>query len=226
LRELRYHLLAALGIILGLVVGFAGIQYSLREFYTGQLLSSAVVEYRDQSDRVGQTFVADYGGLQRVQIRLAGNPGEGGRLTFHLRTSPEVSEDIVRLSASVEGDMWHTFQFPPVRDSAGRSFYFFLGAPASSEEGTLALWGAREDAYPQGEAVIQGAEGQARDLTFRLGYCLPPLERMKVAVGRFAGAKPSVWGDPRLYLVLALAYGALLYALLVGVLQWQQQKEE
>ncbi|OQY19485.1 MAG: hypothetical protein DRJ03_08520 [Chloroflexi bacterium] len=52
-----------------------------------------------------------------------------------------------------------------------------------------------------------------RDLTFRLGYDPPLGEKASILLNRLAANKPSLWGDKRFYILLAVAYLALLYAL-------------
>ncbi|MFH1484690.1 MAG: hypothetical protein ABIH46_01340, partial [Chloroflexota bacterium] len=82
----------------------------------------------------------------------------------------------------------------------------------------ITVWGATEDAYPDGEAVLKGLKDRGvRDLTFRLGYDPPLRVRAGILLNNLAANKPSLWGDRWLYILLAGAYLALLYTLFARV---------
>lgn len=85
-------------------------------------------------------------------------------------------------------------------------------------DGHHIVWGATEDFYPDGEAVLEGlAERGVRDLTFHLGYDPPLGTRAGILLDNLAANKPSLWGDKWSYIMLGGAYLALLYALFARV---------
>lgn len=115
---------------------------------------------------------------------------------------------------------------PPIRDSVGRAFYFCLEAPEATPGNAISVRDSAEDAYPDGEAVLQGVAGNGvRDLTFRLGYH-PPLWQRASMAERITANKPSVWGDVRLYAVLAAAYLVLLFLLFARLLNAGADEEK
>ena len=101
----------------------------------------------------GQTFVAVKDGLHRLEILLATfgrvNTGE---VVFHLRSGTAATSDIaaVRVSAAaLKDNQYHHFDFDPLGESAGRSFYFYLEAPTAVPGDAISVW-TFEDAGPQG----------------------------------------------------------------------------
>jgi hypothetical protein len=119
-------------------------------------------------------------------------------------------------AAEVEDAVYHTFKFSPIRDSAGRSFYFYLEAPQAKHDNAITVRGATEDVYSDGAAVLSGVQSPAvRDLAFRLEYDPPLTDRIGLILDRLPQNKPAIWGDKWLYILLAVAYLALLYALFV-----------
>lgn len=215
------HLVAGGGVALVLLVGMLGILPAVGRARTEQRDASSVVGELFGPATAGQTFVAAYPGLARVEVLLASYGRRvAGPLVFHLRAA-DADSDLVVLTvdaSQVENNAYFQFQFPPIRDSAGRSFDFFLQAPQSKLGNALTIWGARQDVYPGGEAVFQGMQGGGvRDLTFRAGYDPTLRERVAILLQRMAAAKPSLWGDRWWYVTLAVVYLALLYAVFFRV---------
>ncbi|MBU0703224.1 MAG: hypothetical protein KKC18_05090, partial [Chloroflexi bacterium] len=169
-----------------------------------------------------QPFTAEYPSLSLVEVRFATYARENtGPVIFHLRASPDAADDLFAATieaADLEDNAYHTFEFPPLRDSAGRSFCFCLEAPEAEPGNAITVWGATEEAYPDGEAVLEGLKDRGvRDLTFRLGYDPPLRVRAGILLNNLAANKPSLWGDRWFYILLAAAYLALLYTLFARV---------
>jgi hypothetical protein len=230
----KAHQVAWGGIVLALVIGLMGFYQTFDTLYTEQPRASAMVGELVASAKVGQTFVAAYPGLTLVQIMLDANDRRNtGPLIFHLQTAPNAAEDLVILTldtAVVEKTSYHTFKFPPIRDSAGRSFYFYLEAPQAKRDNAITVRGATEDVYPAGTAVLRGVQSPAvRDLAFRLEYDPPMTDRINLLLDRLPQNKPAMWGDKRLYILLAAAYLTALYALFVRAARinvFEQQADE
>ncbi len=223
MQSWRAYLAAAGGITGIVLLGLLGISQSVRDVKTEQPQISAVVGELLPSARVGQSFVAEFSGLSSVKVLLAtyGRFNQS-QMVFRLRSWPNAQEDLVTLSfnaADVVDNAYHVFEFSPIRDSAGRSFSFWLEAAEASPGNAITVWGSTEDAYPGGEAILQGVEGNGvQDLAFRIEYEPSLREKGRVLAQRLAANKPSVWGDPRLYGGLAVIYLLLLFALFVRLL--------
>ncbi len=230
MRSWRAYL-AALGGVAGvLFLGLIGIWRSVEGVSTDQPQVSITVGELLPSAAAGQTFVAEYSGLCRIEVLLATyDRSNTGPLTFHLRSSRDAREDLVTLAfdaADVVDNTYYVFKFPPIRDSAGRSFYFCLEAAHAAPGNAITVWGSTEDVYPDGEAVLHGLEGNGvRDLTLRLGYSPPLWQRVGILARRLTANKPSVWGDVRLYAVLAAVYVVLLFLLFARLLSTDADAE-
>lgn len=231
MRAWRAYLVASASVIGILLLGLIGIWRSVEDVNTDQPQASGTVGELLPSAIAGQTFIAEYPGLSRVEVLLATYArSNAGPLVFRLRSSPDTQEDLVTLAfdaADVVDNTYYTFEFPPIRDSAGRAFYFCLEAPEATPGNAISVWGSAEDAYPDGEAVLQGVAGNGvRDLTFRLGYHPPLWQRVNILAERITANKPSVWGDVRLYAVLAAAYLVLLFLLFARLLNAGADEEK
>lgn len=207
-----------------LLLGLLGIQEAAGNVYEEQPHVSALVGELVTSTTAGQTFIAEYPGLSHVEILLATYARRNtGTLVFHLREAADTADDLVTLTvdaAKAKDNAYNTFEFTPIRDSANRTFYFYLEAPEAEMGNAITVGGATEDTYSHGEAVLKGLEGHnVHDLTFRLGYDLPTMAKVNIFLEHLVANKPSLWGDKCLYISLVVAYLSLLYALLIWAMR-------
>lgn len=117
---------------------------------------------------VGQTFVAQHGGLAGFELVLAADPGTEPTLTLHLRSDPQSGTDLATASLPVPGGeppRFYRFSFPAQGSSHGRYYYAFLEA---DQAGARVATGVGE-AYLNG-AAYAGHEPQDRQLAFGLAY--------------------------------------------------------
>lgn len=190
----------------------------------GELLKPAGQEIAEDgsqeirgSTTVGQTFMAPFDGLYRIDVSL----GTGGRantkdLLFHLRTAPEATEDLasgIVNASTLKQDAWTAFEFPPLRDSGGRRFYFFLESPASQPGDTLSVFRSRQNNYRDGAYYLDGALAEG-DLTFTIRCRPSPAGWLSGLLRLLARNKPSIWGQPACYGLLFGLYFLLLLLLL------------
>ena len=82
------------------------------------------------SNSVGQTFVAQLDNLTEIQVfgRL-GTSQPMDQFVFHLKVSPDSLQDLVTQQISVAtltNKTWWSFTFPPIKETQGRQFYFYL----------------------------------------------------------------------------------------------------
>ncbi|MGB9872551.1 MAG: hypothetical protein ACPLYD_12915 [Anaerolineae bacterium] len=189
--------------------------------YTEQPRAEVPVELL-AAGAVGQTFVAEYDGLCRVELYIHARRNTGP-LVFRLRSFAESTENILTITLDAEEPnepIYQVFKFDPLPGSGGRSLFFSLEAPHATPDGVAMVWGTAEDAYPDGEVVVQGVDRpEIRDLTFRLGYQPSLTEKTNILLDRLAANKPSLWGDRKLYVGLGIMYLILLYAVLVQMLR-------
>jgi len=105
--------------------------------------------------KIGQSFVSPDNGLYRIDLLLATYARENDReVIFRLRRTPE-GEDLatIRFNASeVRDNSFYRLDFPPISDSAGESFYFFLESPDSEPGNAITIWGITRNVYDEGRA--------------------------------------------------------------------------
>jgi len=85
----------------------------------------------------GQQFRSCCDNLALVRVWLGGAAGQ--RVLFSLRTGPDRAETLYRATLRLERDGYHAFTFPPLPDSAGRVYYFFVEAPEVGDDEAVAL---------------------------------------------------------------------------------------
>ena len=216
-----------------LLIGLWLVQQAAGRIRTEQLAASAAVGELVGSATAGQTFVSASPGLARVEVLMASYGRQvTGSLIFHLRAAPDAAQDLVMLvcdASQVRENTFYVFGFPPIRDSAGRSLYFYVEAPQARPGNALTPLGSARDAYADGEAVFQNVQGgEVRDLAFRVGYDPTLPERLSTVLDRLSAAKPWLVGDRRWYVALAVALMALLYALFFRLagLDFSERDEE
>jgi len=163
-------------------------------FLTGCSRLETVQEVREEKlllnkDKpVGQSFVAKNNSLNMIKVWV-NNPNLSNNLplVFHLKREGE-KEDLVKIEFSgsnVGAFYWLPLKFPPISDSAGETFYFFIEQLAVSErEKSLEFSQSTEDVYMDGDAFLnhQPLKG---DLTFRSYYWLRPQRFWLVSLQEF-----------------------------------------
>lgn len=122
---------------------------------------------------VGQTFLAPYSNLHAIEILLATyNRVNTGGVVFHLRSTPLSTVDLYSINMPVDkikNNKFCLFSFDPIKDSKGRSFYFFIDSPNSTPGNAITIWYNKKDAYSDGQAYENGLP-LSGDLAFRAHF--------------------------------------------------------
>lgn len=184
--------------------------------------------------QVGQTFRATEPNLSEVAIMLA-TYGRKNHvpLVFSLWQDPPGKtplRTVVAQPESVADNAYHAFQFPPIVDSAGEAFLLTLQSPQGTPDDAFTAWMGNCDCYPEGEAILNGAELHQRDLALRVGYHEEVTSVLRGLVNRLSQYKPWFFkggflafiGLASLSLTL-LAVGSFTSSLLnhrEGIAQW------
>jgi hypothetical protein len=156
--------------------------------------------------RPGQTFVAAADNLSQIQVLGATYARPlTGTLIFHLKLDPNAPTDLVTQDVPLAGladNSWWKISFPPLRQSAGRKFYFYLESPSGHSGEAATLWYQPDDQYNAGTRMESG-KAAAGDLAFRtFSFTNPDAPRFtKVLDGGTASASvflnrdalPRVW---------------------------------
>jgi hypothetical protein len=121
----------------------------------------------------GQRFVAERADLCGLDL-VVGTFARlnTGTLVLHLRSNPGTGEDIavaeVRAAGLQDGSVYR-FRFPPIPDSAGRSFYFVAAAPDSVPGDAVTFW-ARPATADSPSGRYEDGTPSSGNLIYRLVY--------------------------------------------------------
>jgi hypothetical protein len=188
-----------------------------------QPLFNEVVEFHGPL-KVGQSFVASRPGLCRVALLLA-RKGRTNRspVALHLREETEVTADLATASiyASHLEDVtsmvrrpyaYQPFSFPPIPDSAGKTFYFWVESPQSPADDPLLVRYQAGDVYPEGAMSVDGSAIDG-DLAFRAYYTKGHLGNVTLLLERLVEHRPFPWGSQAFYLAIFIVYLTLFAGL-------------
>jgi hypothetical protein len=200
-----------ISIWLALTLGLAIVAYSALEQtqmpVEGQNTHTDPVGQIVGGETVGQTFLARYNHLHRIDLFMStyARPNTH-EMIFHLKATPDDDADILTLSLNadqVKDYAYHSFTFPPIPNSAGRTFYFYLESPTSIEGDAITAWMQPWDLYPQG-TMFRNDTPAGGDLRFQAYYQGSYRDKVTALLDRLVENKPSIWGDKRLYILLAV----------------------
>lgn len=209
-----------LPLLMVLVVAVTGLS---RLGYEGQfvnLLRPTDAAILVQGVELGQAFVAARDGLNRIDVLVYGHRRRNTQpVTFHLRREGAADDVVTQTfnAGEVWGWRWMSFRFDPLADSEGQAYIFFFDSPTSTPDDGITLGGVEGDLYPNGTGLINGQPVRA-DAAFMTYYAgVSWSEKVAALAGKLTGAKPSIWGDIRLYGLLGVIYLLLLLRLLHAV---------
>lgn len=168
------------------------------------------------STRVGQAFVAPLPGMNRIEVKLGPGPAAGSwPVVLHLKASPGEADDLWA-GECVRAGEWCRVEFPPLLDSRGRTYYFYLESPAAPAAGA-AVAGYGPQSGLAGAGAYVDDRPVAGNLQFSTFYSLRWGDKLDRLVDRTAGSRPGLPGS-RVFSVVAVAVCALvLGGLMVGV---------
>ncbi len=114
------------------------------------------------SKSVGQTFLCSTPSLSGMKILMANyhNRLNDQDVIFHLRTSPKDKVDLrkVTINASqIRDNQYFQFDFSPIYDAQGKSYYFYLESPTSRSGNAITARYTVSNVYGEGERYVDGA---------------------------------------------------------------------
>lgn len=123
--------------------------------------------------KVGQTFYSPLPNMNEIDVILATYARSNSKdVIFHLRDSPDSKIDIETITVNarqIRDNTYHKFKFSPIKDSANKSYYFFIESPDSVPGDAITLWSSNGDSYSAGTEYFNSIS-VARDLTFNVYY--------------------------------------------------------
>lgn len=130
----------------------------------------------------GQSFASTTDLLYRIDLSTATYArANSAPVIFHLQSHPGASSDIYSATVpgpEIQNERPTSFEFPPLPDSQGRSYYFYIESPESTTGNAITVYASALDQYPEGTAY-RNSEAVLGDLAFtaysRASFTLPGL---------------------------------------------------
>ena len=133
----------------------------------------------------GQSFECLRDNLYRIDLGTATYArANSAPLLFHLRSDPQASTDIISVTIpgpEIQNERPTSITFPPLADSQGKSYYFYLESPEAVPGDAITLYANAHDQYADGVAYVNGQPVDG-DLVF-------------TAYSRETYTLAGVWGD-------------------------------
>lgn len=121
---------------------------------------------------IGQLVPVNQDNWRAIEIGLATFSSRNNTqdVILHVRENIEATEDVrsVRASAQdIQDSSYHRFEFEPITDAAGKTFYVFLDSPTSQPGDAITVRFANDDVLP-GEMVKDDQVLPGRDIAYRI----------------------------------------------------------
>jgi hypothetical protein len=136
---------------------------------------------------ISQSFVAARPGLNRIDIMFQTYARQNrGNMILRLLEVPDrldnplLGTERFRTTfntANVWDKSWHTFTFPSLDNSAGKTYLITLSSPESADGNAITVGGIRRNVYLPGTAYV-GTVPVTADIAFRSCYQMTNLEKL------------------------------------------------
>lgn len=170
----------------------------------------------DSQNLLGQSFTASSDNLGQIALLFHRGKNPSDRYIFHLKHSPLDATDLRSGSFEVRKIQEKAFfQFEPIPDSQGKSFYFYLEPIESASP--IGLFTAANDL--EGGSLHVNHSTQQQDLIFQVYYSseMSVFDFTKTLFARMSQFKPAFFKVPFLYvfwLAFVFSFPVLIYFLL------------
>ncbi len=178
------------------------------------------------TNTIGQSFVSKADNLFNVKIFAKTGFYQNGYLpnkkdiVFHLRSSPTSQEDIISLplnAVNVPDDDYLSLQFPPIKDSSNKKYYFFLESKEATAAAAIKFVMSDVDLYSDGTAYIAGVK-QTGDFKFKTFYYG---DFIQTTEGYFSDFYNRLTSDKMFFIF----YASIIITLVLGII-WSKKPHE
>jgi hypothetical protein len=118
----------------------------------------------------GQSFVSSSDNLFRIDLSTATYARTNSApVVFHLQSRPGQDSDLRTVTIpgpEIENERPTSFEFPPLPDSEGQAYYFYVESPEATPGNAITVYANADDLYPDGSAYRNGAPVPG-DLAFK-----------------------------------------------------------
>jgi hypothetical protein len=126
------------------------------------------------TNSMGQTFKARESNMSGIEVALFIFKRQNNKtVIFYLKEAPDSPSEIFRqefLSSDAVDNSGYLFHFPTIENSNGKSFYFYLDSPESTQGNAISAWTALNNPYKDGTAWINDTPINEKDLAFKVFY--------------------------------------------------------
>src|SRR4030042_6086393 len=122
--------------------------------------------------KVGQTFVANKNNLEMIVLNLRNGRLRNQQPIYFYLQEVDQTQKIGELEINgynIGDPSLVKFQFEPIPDSAGKTYYFYLESPESNVDDAVEIVYNEQDIYSSGKMILSEEEKEA-DLYFIVNY--------------------------------------------------------
>jgi hypothetical protein len=167
-----------------------------------------------KTQTVGQAFVAESDNVSRVDIMIGtlGRPSDKDLIfkLYEIMTGSTLVRRVAVKASHLLNNGYNAFVFPPLKKSNGRTYAFYLSAPAAYEGNAVCAWMNAANIYKKGTAYINGQPDRG-DLVFKVYAQRPLASELIRVVKRNPGSLGNTW---LFILSIALFEGAAVLVLI------------
>lgn len=170
--------------------------------------------------KVGQTFVADYDNLDRIDVLFATYARQNTHeIIFHLRENSTYKDiTTIKINANdIQDNVMHSFRFDPINDSKGKQYYFFIESPSSIDGNAVTVRIQKNSNYNQGELVLNDSFTTG-DIIFKPYFKTNLKEYTDILLARILLNKPSFFSESFVYVIVAF-YLFFMFILMIFLFQ-------
>jgi hypothetical protein len=161
----------------------------------------------------GQSFISTDNNLYRIDLSTATfSRTNTAPVIFTLKNIPQDTSSIFSIEIpgpDIQNERPTSIEFPPIHDSAGKSYYFSIESPEGTSGNAITVYANDQDQYPAGSAY-QDSQAVSGDLVFTAysheNFTFPGV--MRDIVSRAAQDVPFLifWGILILGVCVSLAF--------------------
>lgn len=170
---------------------------------------------------IGQSFVSPRDGLNSIHIFFLTyqRPNTHDVTLRLLEVSPDISASPpVKIfsttfnAATINDKAWHSFTFPPIPDSSGKTYLITLQSPQSVDGNAITVGGIERNVYTSGSAFLRTTPVPA-DIAFRACYHMTIAEKLQVLSQQITLNRPAPWNHAIFFWGNIVGYVLLLIGL-------------
>jgi hypothetical protein len=166
---------------------------------------------------IGRSFISRRNNLSRIDILFNSlSMINNCRITFHLmeiKSLYDGGEDIITLRKAIyniSNNAFVRFEFPPIRDSKDKIYYFYIESNARRQGEGVSVWLSNRR-YNEGTLIINGIPTEG-DMVYRIYYRKNKIELLATLITDITKNKTAIF-NIYINILIFLGYFILLFTL-------------